>query len=362
LRRARSLLAYWQGDRLFFLNFARRSTTSARPQTCEILEFFTRWRTPQEAVARFSEYTEASVRSTLGQLEKHGLLLTERSDTAVEDQRLNREWKYWLPEGGFHFATKNAVYVRNRTDPDSVKPVLPKTPPPKPFKTVNGAKRIRLFSPAPTNSEFVRVLQSRRTYREFSKRPVPFEAVSYLLSLVWKITGFVQSPTFGKLPLKTSPSGGARHPGEVYLMALRVRGLRPGLYHYHPERHQLESIHTRATPDRAWRYCAYQDYVRRAAALFIMTAMFKRTMWKYHHARAYRVVLLDAGHLCQTFCLAATWLGLAPFCTAALNDTLIENDLKIDGISESVLYIGGIGFPPDSSRRKRAVTSDRLID
>ena len=42
-------------------------------------------------------------------------------------------------------------------------------------------------------------------------------------------------------------------------------------------------------------------------------------------AGAYRVVLFDGGHLCQTFCLVATWLGLAPFCTAALKDTLIDD-------------------------------------
>jgi hypothetical protein len=56
-------------------------------------------------------------------------------------------------------------------------------------------------------------------------------------------------------------------------------------------------------------------------------------------------VLLDAGHLGQTFCLTATRLGLAPFCTAALKDTLIERDLGIDGIAESVLYVTGIGMP-----------------
>jgi hypothetical protein len=55
--------------------------------------------------------------------------------------------------------------------------------------------------------------------------------------------------------------------------------------------------------------------------------------------------MLDAGHLCQTFCLVATWLGLAPFCTAALKDTLIEKDLGIDGICESVLYVAGVGLP-----------------
>jgi SagB-type dehydrogenase family enzyme len=76
-----------------------------------------------------------------------------------------------------------------------------------------------------------------------------------------------------------------------------------------------------------------------------MTAVFSRVMWKYRQPRAYRVVLLDAGHLCQTFCLVATWLGLAPFCTAALKDTLIEQNLRLDGISESVLYIAGVGLP-----------------
>jgi hypothetical protein len=38
-------------------------------------------------------------------------------------------------------------------------------------------------------------------------------------------------------------------------------------------------------------------------------------------------------------------MGLAPFCTAALKDSLIEKDLGIDGISESVLYVAGVGVP-----------------
>jgi len=78
-----------------------------------------------------------------------------------------------------------------------------------------------------------------------------------------------------------------------------------------------------------------------------MTAVFSREQWKYPTARAYRVIQLDAGHLCQTFCLVATWLGLAPFCTAALADTRIEKTLGIDGISESVIYAAGVGHRPD---------------
>jgi SagB-type dehydrogenase family enzyme len=188
-------------------------------------------------------------------------------------------------------------------------------------------------------------LNSRRTHRKFSKQKPTLQTVSQLLSLVWGVTRYLHSPLFGRLPQKTSPSGGARHPGEVYLLALRIRGLRPGLYHYHPVHHHLEKISSVATPKQAWLYCARQDYTKKSAALFLMTAVFPRTMWKYDRARAYRVVLLDAGHLCQTFCLVATWLGLAPFCTAAFQDTLIEHDLGIDGIRESMLYVGGIGLP-----------------
>ena len=136
-------------------------------------------------------------------------------------------------------------------------------------------------------------------------------------------------------------------------MALRVKGLRAGLYHYHPTHHYLERLTTNPSRQKAWLYCARQDFVKNAAALFLMTAVFPRTMWKYHLARGYRVVLLDAGHLCQTFCLVATWLGLAPFCTAALKDTLIEKDLQIDGIRESVLYVAGVGLPATSVRARR---------
>ena len=77
-----------------------------------------------------------------------------------------------------------------------------------------------------------------------------------------------------------------------------------------------------------------------------MTTVFDRVQWRYPHARAYRAILAEAGHLCQTFCLVATWLGLAPFCTMGLSDRRIESDLEIDGVSESIIYAAGVGSRP----------------
>jgi SagB-type dehydrogenase family enzyme len=350
LRRATCLLVYWQDGQLFFHNFVKRSTVAGKPVTCEVLNFFETWRTRQEAMAHFAHYTRGSVRLAVAQLVKHRLLLQKNSHDAMQDTRIAKEWSTWLPQGSFHFSTKDTPYIdRSGWSLDRLKAVLPKTPQPKILKTVKGTTKLSLPRRVVPDSEFIRVLMARKTHRRFSKQRLPLETVSHLLSLVWGVSGYLYSPRFGKLLRKTSPSGGARHPGEVYLMALRVEGLRPGLYHYHPAYHRLELIRANATPKKAWLYCAGQHFTKNAGALFLMTAIFPRTMWKYPVARAYRVVLLDAGHLCQTFCLVATWLGLAPFCTAALKDTLIERDLGIDGVRESVLYVAGVGVPASSA-------------
>src|SRR5439155_333967 len=65
-------------------------------------------------------------------------------------------------------------------------------------------------------------------------------------------------------------------------------------------------------------------------------------------------ILLDltfgAGHVCQTFCLVATWLKLAPFCTQALADSRIEQDLGANGVDEILLYAAGVGTRPADGR------------
>ena len=69
-----------------------------------------------------------------------------------------------------------------------------------------------------------------------------------------------------------------------------------------------------------------------------------RAVVKYFNI--YRVSLIEAGHVCQTFCLVATSLGLAPFSTMALADSKVEKTLGIDGINESILYSAGVGHRP----------------
>jgi SagB-type dehydrogenase family enzyme len=342
-RSAACQIAYWNGGKLRIANYLTRRTFAADPATLELIQFFFVPHTIRDALRAFGAYSGRSVASAIVRLIDAQLLLEHRSPEWRRDRLLQASWGRWLPEGGFHFMTKDAPYVPWDWPIARKLKLLPATSAPAQFKRVRGADRIRLTSPELATDSFFETLHARRTHREFASSKVSLENIARLLQTTWGVQGYFQAEVVGRVPYKTSPSGGARHPGEVYLMALRVKGLESGIYHYQAGDHCLARLPGRASARIASEYCANQPYFGKAAALFIMTAVFARTMWKYGRARAYRVVLLETGHLCQTFCLTATRLGLAPFCTAALKDSLIEKDLGLDGISESVLYVAGVG-------------------
>ncbi len=155
--------------------------------------------------------------------------------------------------------------------------------------------------------------------------------------------------------LKTSPSGGARHVIEVYPVVQRVEGLEPGIYHYSVEHNALTMLRPGVFEDRMVEFYSGQYWIKNAAVLVILTAVLPRSMWKYDHSRAYRVMHLDAGHIGQTFHLVATALGLGVFTTAALQDRQLEEMLSLDGVTETVLYGGGIGHCASDTRKRPSV-------
>lgn len=348
LKSATCQQVHWENGDLRIVNYLTRKTCSANSIVLDVIRFFLSPRTIRDALLGFSSYDPESVGRAITELIDAELLLEEGSVECQKDSLVGSSWEPWLPEGGFHFLTKDAAYFAGDRTAEEKMQAVPRTPPPPQFKSIEGVDSIALPPLGRETDSFFETLHARRTHRSFAEGKISLHQVSRLLGTTWGVQGYLDSARYGKLPLKTSPSGGARHPVEVYLMALKVDGLEPGMYHYQAKDHLLEKISCEASPSIAREYCADQPYVADAAALFIMTAIFSRSMWKYPHPRAYRVVLLDAGHLGQTFCLTATRMGLAPFSTAALKDSVIENDLRIDGISESVLYVTGVGLADHS--------------
>jgi SagB-type dehydrogenase family enzyme len=349
-RRAAPLVLYWEDGELVFENFALRSRMSADPLVCSILHFCGDWRALREIASYLSSYDEPSILKTLGQLCNNGVL--ERSNDK-QDPRVAamQSWADWNPAAGFfHFSTKDTDYS---PDPARAFAELKRRakhdPMPLPLKSYSRAPRTRLPS-ARSSGEFTEVLKGRRTWRKFGPELVRLESLAETLALTFGIQGWVDVPGLGRAAMKSSPSGGALHPVEAYVLAQRVRGLKRGIYHYNAERHELEWMRKGIARPTLERNLGSQWWFARGAFFVLMTAVFGRTQWKYDFPRAYRAILLEAGHLCQTFCLTATWLGLAPFCTMAQTDTKWEKWLGIDGVRESIIYVAGAGTLPGDTR------------
>ncbi len=352
LRRARSLVVYWRDGRLTFENYLTRTVVSADLPAAEILGLVDTWCTADELVRKLPDFKPASVRRAIAELARQTLLVREGTAAARRDEDLARVWKDWLPQASYHFATKDTPFAAPKTWARLAKKFLAESPQPPLFKT--GAGRATPLPPvAERDDAFAQVLLARKTHREFSGQPIPLAAIGALLHYTWGVTGRLATPLYGELLHKTSPSGGARHPGEVYMVAQNVTGLRRGIYHYNARDHVLERLPRSLSRRQVFDAAVGQEHVANAAAVFFMTAIFPRSMWKYRSPRAYRIVTLETGHLGQTFCLVATWLGLAPFTTAACRDTAIERALGVDGIEESLLYLVGVGMPAPAVKRRR---------
>jgi len=268
-------------------------------------------------------------------------------------------WRAWSPAAALlHFTTKDAPFVEHGRGERALARRAAVDPAPPPAKRAASA-RVRRLPPADVAGEFPRVLLARRTWRRFARTALEPGALATLLRLTFGVQGWMELRGIGRAALKTSPSGGARHSIEAYVLARHVDGLAPGLYHYDAQGHALARLRGGRRSAEVARYLPQQPWFADAPAVVFMAAVFPRVQWRYDHPRAYRVVLAEAGHLCQTFLLAATWLGLAPFCTMALADTRIERALGLDGVSESVLYAAGVGHRPRGARSGQAPTKRR---
>jgi len=324
-------------------DYISRTEIVTAPALLDLLNFLGEWRSFHAVTRRFPDVSTQSLRRALRLLVAANHV--QRSDAVTPARRGTLASAEWTPEPAFfHFSTKDVQFV-SIDGPAERRDGPPPRRQPLPVKRYRGRPSIGLEAPA-LNGELGGVLRARRTWRRFGSDPVSRVDLANLLGLTWGVQHWVDVPGRPRMALKTAPSGGARHSIEAYVLALRVDGLARGLYHYAPDRHALVALKRGASPRTVAAYLPVQEGYPHAAALVIMTSVFDRVTARYPYPRAYRSVLVEAGHLCQTFCLLATSLGLAPFCSMAFADSRIERDLEIDGVSEAAIYVAGVGTRP----------------
>lgn len=238
-RRARSLVAYWDDGEFVLENYLSHRRTTVSPAVVQILQKLDSYRTRAEVLDRLASIPD--VEDLFETLVDQTVLVEEGTELAERDALLDEEWAWGHDARYFHYATQSIDYepdlARQR---EQLVALAAETPPP---YTDRGQVAVELAGSFDDRAGGLwDVLGGRRTVRDFEREPVSFDAFSTLVEWTWGETAHVRNPDVGAHLLKTSPSGGARHPVEVYPVVLRIEDVPPGVYHYSVRHHALERL------------------------------------------------------------------------------------------------------------------------
>ncbi|OGT59982.1 MAG: putative peptide maturation dehydrogenase [Gammaproteobacteria bacterium RIFCSPHIGHO2_12_FULL_63_22] len=283
-----------------------------------------------------------------------GLLIGDHADhepLRLRD-RLLKDTGWWTPAAVAHsFGRWQGIDVdadQKRVGKRTLGSLIRQHGPPPPEALELRARQDWLVLPAARKTALDKLLVQRTTCRNFDpEHRLPAADLASLMHRVFAAQA-TQELAPGAVALKkNSPSGGGLHPIEAYLLVQRVEGVPPGLYHYHSTGHALQVL---GLPDAdqiaamAKELVAGQAWFANAPVLVLMAARFKRNFWKYrNHAKAWRVIQLDAGHLSQNLYLTATEMGYGAFITGAINDECAERLFELDGLSTGAIAVCGFG-------------------
>lgn len=359
LRRSRCLMCYWHEGTFVVHPHPHGTPTALHPAAAEILSVFEEWNTPEEAAGSLGHLTPDTIEAAVATLVRGGALLAEGSAAAHRDEQIARQWGAWMPEASFfHYATSD-VYDPGEGDGEdpagaadgaTAAPTSCFSPPPPLFTGRPHAPRLLLpRRPGALGAPFEQVLYDRRTHRDFTGAPVSMDTLAALLATVFGPVDFIDCGR-GALYRRTSPQGGSRQEIDAYVGVLDVTGLPAGWYRYNGLLHALELVSEGFTPEEAAHLCADQSWAERPAFFVVLAARLERMSVKYPTPRAYRVCLLDAGHLGQTFALTATALGLGPAQTGAFRDSAVAGRCGLDDTGHTPLYVLAAGHPEPEPR------------
>lgn len=204
-------------------------------------------------------------------------------------------------------------------------------------------RSIALPEPSPDGTLSVEEsLRTRRSVREFAPETLQLKEVG---QLAWAAQGVTSRDG-----LRTAPSAGALYPLEILLVANRVEDLPRAIYRYVPRSHALVRVAEGSASqarDLA-RAAADQEFVAEAPAVFVITAVERRTAVKYG-PRAHHYVLLEAGCTIENLALQAVALDLGSVVVGAFDERAVASLLQLEKAEEPIALVP-VGHPRRSAR------------
>ena len=205
------------------------------------------------------------------------------------------------------------------------------------YKTYPDTARTLLPTPVHSGLSVEDALRQRRSVRNYSSTPMTLADLSQLLWAAQGVTG----KTFDHL-LRPAPSAGALYPYEIYVVAMNVDSLDPGIYHYAVRSHELELVKKGKFRNEVSEAALEQKMMGDADVTFILSALFDRTRHRYGD-RGFRYIYIEAGHISQNIYLQAVSLGLGSVAVGAFHDDKTNELIGVTGKNEAAIYMHAVG-------------------
>lgn len=307
----------------------------------------------------FDRLVEISISENTSQ--EHSLDQELRDGQLISGELPEKKWGWDVLSEIFHVGTQN-IPVGHSTDTQESyvgdylefceEHILSE-----PIKVEKDGKTVALPQPDLSllkKTDYWTTIVNRKTCRAFDGSAIDLSILSTLLFVSfgeihgeWKELEELNLTDYGRR--KASPSGGALHPSEAYVVVLNVDGLLPGIYHYRSHQHVLTQISDDNLIEQMGELLCGQHFAKQLSAGIFITCEFAKCWDKYPHSRAYRIALFDIGHLSQTFQLTASALGINSWLSGIFKDDEVNQLLKIDGSTEHAMFFVGAGMGEDSS-------------
>jgi SagB-type dehydrogenase family enzyme len=347
-RASKTLVAIPDKQKIICHDFLSKVSIECEAETLYWLSCFGTWKNPASVAEHHPEYDRDNLLQQFRELQHIGLLQKKGTAAARRQQSYDKEWKFGLSSAMLHFTCLDSEFMSLEQSMKSQLQRLKKTPSPELFYRdcpIEGSIGVDQKSEI---SDLLTLMASRRTNRTSEDKSIGHNELLNCLFAGLGITAFTKTGS-GMLPLKMTPSGGARNPYEAYILVKNVEGIHPGFYHFSACDCRLTPLDGSLGGITSSELLAGQDWAEDMPAIIFLVAVFERTMWKYQDSNAYRVVLIEAGHVAQNMILAATAHGLAGCPTAALAHSKISDKLNLPSVMHHPVYAITLSHPMEYS-------------
>jgi SagB-type dehydrogenase family enzyme len=343
IRTPKTLVAFPKDDGIVLYNYLTKDAITCALDDLYWITLPSQWTDISEILCRHADIDPDSLCAEYTKLTEAGMLIVENSTNHGLEREYEKTWEMGIATGMFHFTLLDNEVGTQEDSVRQQKLRMANDPsPPLFWKNSPCALALpRQFS-SPTQ-ELMGILQKRRTVRNVTGQSLKLEDLSACLFAGLGLIGFVQT-SVQWLPLKLTPSGGARNPYEAFVMVQNIEGLDSGMYHYSAYDHSLERI-ADLPGNTAGQLLKGQDWANDMGAVIFLVAVLERTMWKYNDPNSYRVVIMEAGHIAQNMMLACAANGLTACPTGAMSHSLISSALKLTALTHTPVYALSLGYP-----------------